>query len=62
MSYSYLFFNKNIDKIIFGLKNVKQVKNLLEFKNLKKINPYKIKQYRNLYDKKFGFSNNEEVY
>ena len=62
VSYSYLFFNKNIDKIIFGLKNVKQVKNLLEFKNLKKINLYKIKQYRNLYDKKFGFSDNDEVY
>ena len=52
-AYAYLLHNKNINKIIFGFKDIIQLKNIIKIHKLKKLPPQKEILLFKLVEKKY---------
>ena len=58
-SYSYLLHNNNIDKIIFGFKDILQLENILKITTLKKLSKKKINLFSALDKKNYLLKNKD---
>ena len=61
-SYSYLLHNINVDKIIFGFKDIKQLENILMINKYKKISDKKLLLLFKLHKDNYFFNKNEILY